>query len=88
MLIQTRVSIVNEGPSSSGSSGSGGGGGGGEGGEVIGSFTDSMCVRIASLDNMLPGSGFAIHSHVFRWHRPVVARTRGLLGTAKQCRVQ
>ena len=49
--------------------------------------TDSICVRLASLDNMLPGSGFAIHSHMFRWHKPIVARTRGLLGT-KQCRVQ
>lgn len=50
-------------------------------------FADSICVRLASLDNMLPGSGFAIHSHMFRWHKPIVARTRGLLGT-KQCRVQ
>lgn len=81
VLIQTRVSVVNETPGSSGE------GGDGSSSEIVGSFTDSLCVRIASLDNMLPGSGFAIHSHAFRWHRPIVARTRGLLG-AKQCRVQ
>ena len=80
MLIHTRVSVVNETPAPS----SGGGGGDPE---TLGSFTDSLCVRLASLDNMLPGSGFAIHSHMFRWHRPIVARTKGLLG-ARQCRVQ
>ena len=99
VLIHTRVSAVNETPSSSSSSngssgyggsgyGEGGSGEGGEGGEVIGSFVDSLCVRIASLDNMLPGSGFAIHSQMFRWERPIVARTKGRLGQAKQCRLQ
>ncbi|PRW57164.1 mitogen-activated kinase kinase 3 [Chlorella sorokiniana] len=76
VLIQTRVLVVNEAPAGPGSDP-----------ETLGSFTDSICVRLASLDNMLPGSGFAIHSHMFRWHKPIVARTRGLLGT-KQCRVQ
>lgn len=76
VLIQTRVLVVNEAPAGPGSDP-----------ETLGSFTDSICVKLASLDNMLPGSGFAIHSHMFRWHKPIVARTRGLLGT-KQCRVQ
>lgn len=79
MLIQTRVSVVNETPS--------GGGAGGDEPETLGSFTDSFCVRLLSLDNMLPGSGFAIQSHMMRWHKAIVARTRGILG-AKQCRVQ
>lgn len=76
VLIQTRVLVVNEAPAGPGSDP-----------ETLGSFTDSICVKLASLDNMLPGNGFAIHSHMFRWHKPIVARTRGLLGT-KQCRVQ
>lgn len=75
VLIQTRVSVVNETPGGSGDA------------EVLGSFTDSLCVRISSLDNMLPGSGFAVHSHVFRWLKPIVASKRGVLG-AQKCRVQ
>lgn len=77
VLIQTRVSVVNETPSSSSSGDP----------ETLGSFTDSLCVRLASLDNMLPGSGFAVHSHMFRWIKPVAASRRGMLGTQK-CRVQ
>lgn len=75
VLIQTRVSVVNEAP-----------GGGGDA-EVLGAFTDSLCVRISSLDNMLPGSGFAVHSHMFRWLKPIAAGKRGMLG-AQKCRVQ
>lgn len=76
VLIQTRVLVVNEAPAGPGSDP-----------ETLGSFTDSICVRLASLDNMLPGSGFAVHSHMFRWLKPIAAGKRGMLG-AQKCRVQ
>lgn len=86
VLIQTRVSVVREAPNSS--SGGSGGGSLADDSEVLGTLADSLCVRIASVDNMLPGSGFQLHSHLCRWLKPIVASTkRGVLG-AKQCRVQ
>lgn len=76
VLIQTRVSVVKETPGQVSSDP-----------EALGCFVDSLCVRIASLDNMLPGSGFALHSHMTRWEKPLAAARRGMLGGQK-CRVQ
>lgn len=81
VLVQTRVAVMNEAPAS----------GSGDP-ETLGSFTDSLCLRIMSLDSLLPGSGFAILSHTFRWHRPIALAAaplkKGLLGARQQCRVQ
>ena len=86
VLIQTRVSLVRETPDSS--SGGSGGGSLADDSEVLGTLADSFCVRVASLDNMLPGSGFQVLNQLCRWLKPVAAATkRGMLGS-KQCRVQ
>ena len=82
VLIQTRVSVMNNTPCSSNAPN----GLPGEQ-ELLGSFADTFCVRLASLDNMLPGSGFALHNHMFRWIRPIAVRRQGMLGRDK-CRVQ
>lgn len=85
MLIQTRVSVVREAPNSS--SGGSGGGSLADDAEVLGVLSDSFCVRIASLDNMLPGNGFQLHNHICRWLKPIASSKRGVLG-AQKCRVQ
>jgi hypothetical protein len=87
VLIQTRVSVVRESPNSR--SGSSNGGSAADDAEVLGVLADCFCVRVASLDNMLPGSGFQMHNHVCRWLKPIAgASKRGMLGVQKQCRVQ
>lgn len=87
VLIQTQVSVVRESPDGRG--GSSNAGSAADDAEVLGVLADCFCVRVASLDNMLPGSGFHMHNHACRWLKPIAgASKRGMLGVQKQCRVQ
>ena len=56
MAVQTRVAVLREAPGSLADEP-----------ERLARFADRLTVRLASLENTLPGSGFAVLDHEFRW---------------------
>ena len=76
MLVQTRVSVVGNSGDGAAAAAAGGGGAAGEAGTVLGVFADCLCVRLASLDSLQPGSSFTLHSQMFRWLKPITTTRR------------